>query len=89
MLEAAALGKCTMFGTHAFNFKQTVDALLEGNGAILVSDTYELQKAMEKCMEDESYRNEIAANGRQVIIDNQGATTKTIDKISKLLSTAK
>lgn len=87
MLEAAALGKCTMFGPHAFNFKQTVDALLAGGGAILVNDTYELQKAMEKCLEDENYRNEISAKGRQVIIDNQGATAKTIEKITALLIT--
>jgi len=86
MLEAAALGKCTMFGPHAFNFKQTVDVLLEGDGAILVNDTYELQKAMQKCLEDDNFRMKIANNGRQVIRNNQGATAKTIEKISELLT---
>jgi len=42
MMEAAALGKCTMFGPHAFNFRQTVDALLCDNGAIMVKDKEEL-----------------------------------------------
>ncbi len=42
MAEAAALGKCTIFGAHAFNFKQTVDALLADNGAIMVQDQQEL-----------------------------------------------
>ncbi|MBN1795358.1 MAG: 3-deoxy-D-manno-octulosonic acid transferase [Sedimentisphaerales bacterium] len=85
MAEAAALGKCTIFGPHAFNFKQTVDVLLEGNGAVLVSDSYELQKVLQKCLDDENFRTEIAHNGQQVIRDNQGATAKAIEKISELL----
>jgi 3-deoxy-D-manno-octulosonic-acid transferase len=28
MMEAAALGKCTLFGPHTFNFRQTVEVLL-------------------------------------------------------------
>ena len=42
MMEAAALGKCTIFGPHAFNFKQAVDDLLKADGAILVKDANEL-----------------------------------------------
>ena len=42
MMEAAALGKCTLFGPYAFNFQQTVDALLEAEGAIMVKDENEL-----------------------------------------------
>ena len=38
MMEAAALGKCTLFGPHTFNFRQTVEVLLEGRGAIEVKD---------------------------------------------------
>ena len=34
MMEPAALGKCTLFGPHTFNFKQTVQDLLEVEGAI-------------------------------------------------------
>jgi 3-deoxy-D-manno-octulosonic-acid transferase len=41
MMESSALGNAT-FGPHTFNFKQTVDALLEGNGAIVVADSHEL-----------------------------------------------
>jgi len=86
MAEAAALGKCTIFGPHAFNFKQTVDALLAGDGAILVNDSYELLTVMQKCLGDENYRTEIAQNGQNVIRDNQGATAKTIEKISELFN---
>jgi 3-deoxy-D-manno-octulosonic-acid transferase len=85
MMEAAVLGKCTMFGPHAFNFKQTVDALLAGGGAIMVKDGDELQTAMERCLLEPGFAQKIANNGREVIRKNQGATKKTIEQISKFL----
>jgi 3-deoxy-D-manno-octulosonic-acid transferase len=88
MMEAAALGKCTIFGPHAFNFKQTVDALLADKGAILVNNKEELLGAMTKCLSDPDYAQQIAQNGRKVIIENQGATKNTIKKISDFLATA-
>jgi 3-deoxy-D-manno-octulosonic-acid transferase len=85
MMEAAALGKCTIFGPHAFNFKQAVDDLLKANGAILVKDADELFDAMTKCLTDADYARRIAQNGRQIIRKNQGATARTISNISKML----
>ena len=87
MMEAAALGKCTIFGPHASNFKQTVDALLEEQGAIMVKDKRELLETMQKCLLKPDFAGQIAQNGREVIRKNQGATRKTIDQIAKLLST--
>jgi len=86
MIEAAALGKCTIFGPHAFNFKQTVTALLAENGAIMVNNKAELLDAMRKCLTDPDYADKIAQNGREVIVKNQGATEKTVQQITKLLS---
>ncbi len=85
MMEAAALGKCTIFGPHAFNFKQAVDDLLKANGAILVKDANELFNAMTKCLTDAGYASLIAQNGQQLIKRNQGATARTIGNISKML----
>jgi len=87
MMEAAALGKCTIFGPHASNFKQTVDALLEGQGAVMVKDKQDLLKAMQKCLTEPDFAKRIAENGREIIRKNQGATRKTIDQIAKLLKT--
>ncbi len=85
MMEAAALGKCTIFGPHAFNFKQAVADLLKANGAILVKDADELFNAMTKCLTDADYARRIAQNGQQLIIKNQGATARTINNISTML----
>ncbi|MCX5637029.1 MAG: 3-deoxy-D-manno-octulosonic acid transferase [Planctomycetota bacterium] len=86
MMEAAALGKCTIFGPHAFNFKQAVDALLADNGAIMVKDKEELLATVQKCLLEPAYADKIARNGREVIRKNQGATQKTIEQIVSLLN---
>lgn len=87
MMEAAALGKCTIFGPHAFNFRQTVDSLLAGNGAILVNDADELLQTMQKCLIEPDYARQIARNGQDDIKRNQGATAKSIEQIEKILHT--
>ena len=88
MMEAAALGKCTVFGPHAFNFRQTVDSLLAGNGAILVNDADELLQTMQKCLLEQDYARQIARNGQDNIKRNQGATAKSIAQIEKFLHTS-
>ncbi|MBA7689059.1 3-deoxy-D-manno-octulosonic acid transferase [subsurface metagenome] len=86
MAEAAALGKPTIFGPYAFNFKQPVDALLEGSGAIMVKDEKDLLATMQKCLAEPGFARTIARNGQEVIRKNQGATAKTIDAIAKILN---
>jgi 3-deoxy-D-manno-octulosonic-acid transferase len=88
MVEAAALGKPVLFGPHTTNFKQAVDALLEGNGAIMVKDKQELLDTLQKCLNEPDFTEKIARNGQEVIKKNQGATQKTIDQIAKLLRPA-
>jgi 3-deoxy-D-manno-octulosonic-acid transferase len=85
MMEPAALGKCTTFGPHTFNFKQTVDALLEGVGAIEVKDADQLYDVTRKCLTNRDFANAIAAAGQKIIRQNQGATKKSVDAIVKLL----
>ncbi len=85
MMEAAALGKCTIVGPYAFNFKQAVNDLLKADGAILVKDGGELFNAMTKCLADVDYACRIAKNGQEIIRKNQGATQRTIEQIIKFL----
>jgi len=85
MMEAAALGKCTIFGPHAFNFRQTVDALLAGHGAIEVQDGAGLLVTLKKCLSEPQYARTIAQAGQAVIRQNQGATARTIEALSMML----
>jgi 3-deoxy-D-manno-octulosonic-acid transferase len=86
MMEAAALGKCTIFGPHAFNFRHTVDALLADQGAIMVRDKQDLLNTMRKCLLEPDFAAQIAHKGQEVIRKNQGATAKTIEQIAKFLN---
>ena len=85
MMEPAALGKCTTFGPHTFNFKQTVDALLEGNGAVVVADKEELYDITKKCLSNPDFAAAIAVAGQKIIRQNQGATKKSVEAIASLL----
>jgi 3-deoxy-D-manno-octulosonic-acid transferase len=85
MMEAAALGKCTLFGPHTFNFRQTVEALLAGQGALQVMDRDDLLKAMKQCLSEPDYADRIARAGQAVIRENQGATARTMEVLRKLL----
>jgi len=88
MMEAAALCKCTIFGPHAFNFRQTVEVLLADNGAIMVKDGDELLRTMQKCLFEPEFAGRIAKNGQEVIKKNQGATARSIEQIEKFLREA-
>ncbi|MBC8378088.1 MAG: 3-deoxy-D-manno-octulosonic acid transferase [Planctomycetes bacterium] len=85
MMEPTALGKCTLFGPHTFNFKQTVEVLLAGEGAIEAADETGLYEQTFHCLKDADFARRIAANGRKVIRQNQGATQKTVDAIETVL----
>ncbi|HNS19191.1 MAG TPA: 3-deoxy-D-manno-octulosonic acid transferase [Sedimentisphaerales bacterium] len=85
MMEAAALGKCTLFGPHTFNFRQTVEVLLQGHGAIEVKDSDDLLATMKKCLSDRAHAQAVARAGQQIIRENQGATAKTMEVLQTLL----
>jgi len=85
-MEAVALGKPTIFGPFTFNFKQTVDALLLAQGALQVQNEAELYKGLHRLLTDSEFAVQLAARGRQVILDNQGATQRCVQEIQNLLS---
>mgnify|MGYP006284251617 FL=1 len=85
MIEAAALGRCTIFGPHTFNFRQTVDALLEGGGAVRVQDGSDLETTVRKCLSEPDYASAIARAGQEIIRRNQGATARTMDLLRQVL----
>jgi 3-deoxy-D-manno-octulosonic-acid transferase len=77
--------QASIFGPHTFNFRQTVEVLLQGQGALQVSDKDGLQKAMEKCLSDPAYSGKIAQAGQAVIRENQGATARTMEVLRSVL----
>jgi 3-deoxy-D-manno-octulosonic-acid transferase len=85
MMEPTALGKCTLFGLHSFNFKQTVEVLLKGHGALEASDEADLFDKILQTLINPDFANRVAQNGQTVIRQNQGATQKTLDAIRRII----
>lgn len=85
MMEVVALGKPTLFGPHTFNFRQTVEALLAAQGALEVSDEKALSDSVSRCLTDTEFAETLGRNGRQVILDHQGATQKSVRLLGTLL----
>ena len=85
MMEPTALGKCTLFGPHTFNFKQTVEVLLAGHGAIEATDEADLFDKTLQCLINPDFASRVGANGQAVIRQNQGATQKTLTAIRSIL----
>ena len=88
MMEPTALGKCTLFGPHTFNFKQTVEVLLKDQGAIEVADEADLFDKTLQTLINPEFTRRTATNGQTVIRQNKGATEKTLAAIRKLLKTS-
>ncbi|MDD5011961.1 MAG: 3-deoxy-D-manno-octulosonic acid transferase [Phycisphaerae bacterium] len=85
MMESAAMGKCTIFGPHTFNFNQTVKALLHSQGAIEVKNEKKLFDAVQKCLDNPQFVKQTEAAGQNVIKQNQGATQTSIKAVLNLL----
>jgi len=85
MMEVVALGKPTVFGPYTFNFRQTVTALKTAQGALEVTDEKTLCDSVFRCLTDKNFANDLAVKGRQVILDHQGATQKSVTLLSSLL----
>ncbi|HEY1784619.1 MAG TPA: glycosyltransferase N-terminal domain-containing protein, partial [Pirellulales bacterium] len=79
MIEPAAYGAAVSFGPRTRNFRDVVAALLSADAAEVVADGNALTAFARQCLEDPAYALELGRRARRVVLDNQGATTRTID----------
>lgn len=85
MAEPVALGKATLFGPHTHNFKATVRELKESRGAIEVQDANELERELNRLMEDKSTRDALGNAGQTRLLASRGALQRYLELIEKLL----
>lgn len=84
MMEPVALGKAVIAGPAVSDFQQTMDALLEGDGIIQVTPET-LSDVIHELLENKDRRQQLAENGRKVILAHQGATLRHAELICSLL----
>jgi 3-deoxy-D-manno-octulosonic-acid transferase len=85
MMEAAGLGKPVIVGPYTENFAETVEHLVKGDGIEVAADAGQLSQVVSKVLSDSEYAKGLGRRGRQVILDHQGATQRSIEAIVDLL----
>jgi 3-deoxy-D-manno-octulosonic-acid transferase len=85
MIEPAAFGVPVCFGPQTQNFRDVVQMLLAADAAKVIQDGDELRDFWRKTIEDSAMATTMGQRARQVVLEQQGATKRTIDWLSTLL----
>ncbi len=85
MMEAAGLGKPVIVGPYTENFTETVELLQRGEGIAVVRNGNNLTEKVSELLENKELAITLGRRGRQVILDNQGATRRTVEAICEVL----
>ncbi len=82
--EPVALGKATIVGPAVDDFKETVDALVAGDG-IVQTTREKLRQTLRDLLDDPQRRSALAENGRAIIRSHQGASDRNAKRLLSLL----
>jgi 3-deoxy-D-manno-octulosonic-acid transferase len=88
MMEPAALGKPVIVGPHTGNFRPDMQMLKDRGAALVVKDRQGLTAAVERLLSDPAGAARIGAAARQVILESQGATERTLRRLAPMLRAA-
>lgn len=85
VLEPALLGKAILFGHHMDNFSEISGNMLSQQAALQVADAAKLSETVEGLLTDQSRSKALGDNARNVVLENRGAVTKTMNLVHLLL----
>ncbi len=85
MLEPAVYGKPVLFGPYVDTFREASKIVLDGGGGIMVESWNDLFKNLDRLFTDDAERNKMGENARTAVLQNRGATDKTVEAISGYL----
>jgi 3-deoxy-D-manno-octulosonic-acid transferase len=78
-LEPAAHSKPVVFGPDMSDFSEVARMLIEGNGAIQVSNADELYSTLHRLLSDPSEAERMGSEAYRIFSRNRGAAEKTVD----------
>ncbi len=84
ILEPASLGKAVIFGPYMFNFRDIADLFINAKACILIHTAEELKTAVRNLLTNPYKIEELGKNGRNIIMQNQGAAARTLEHIKGL-----
>lgn len=92
ILEPAAVGVAVIVGSHTYNFQSIVETFVNA-GAIVqlqpMSDSaaiVELANVISELLADPTSRRELGTRARNLVNENRGATERTLESLSSMLS---
>ena len=86
ILEPAAMKKPVIFSRYMFNFKEISEAIIKAEGGFVVRDKEELYLKLDNLLSNKELAAAMGAKAFAVIAANSGATARTLDKISGIIS---
>jgi 3-deoxy-D-manno-octulosonic-acid transferase len=88
MMEPAAYAAAVCFGPHTHNFRDAVEGLLACNGARRISSTAGLVHSLRADLDDPDSATRRALAGRDFVLAQHGAATRTINELDRLVQTS-
>jgi len=83
MIEAAALGKPTVFGPHTFNFPQANE--LAECGGVRIADAEALERQLDAWLSDPAAAAAAGKTAQEFVRSRQGATRRSVEMICRIL----
>jgi 3-deoxy-D-manno-octulosonic-acid transferase len=86
LLEPAAMKKPVIFSRYMFNFKEISEAIIKAGGGAMVKDKEELYHQLDSLLGNKPHAAEMGKRAYEVIAANSGATKRTLEAISGLIT---
>lgn len=83
-LEPALFKKAVIVGNNMSNFTEIMQQLLEADGVIQVMDENELGRVVNHLLDDVTQRNALGDKAYEVVLQNQGASNRTLEYVNQL-----
>ena len=87
-MEVAALGKPIVIGPHTDNFRLPVRAFHDADALRIVTTAEQLAQVVHDILTDDALSEGMATEARRVVVENQGATQRTVDALARVLDGA-
>jgi len=85
-IESAGLGVPTVFGPHMRNFDDARRVLVNAGGAVQAAGADDLADVLRSLLADGDRLRRTGERGRQVVMENRGATERTVELLRPLLA---
>ena len=86
MIEPAGYGVATCFGPYTSNFRDIVNLLLNAQAAVVVHNESQLREFLQRCVQQPEFLEDLGNRARQLVLQQQGATHRTLDLLLPLVS---